>query len=217
MIKNVKNENVFAVGLSKCILDHSLLSPEEENELGILAMAGNLKARNLLVLHNQRLVVKLALEMRKKNTSLDFEDLYSEANIGLIKAAERFDASKGARFATFASYYVKDAMQKYAQKRSKVLSLSLDEIDLDSEPILDSLCLEEVDFDRNLILEELSKTLSQLPNREREVLINKYGVFGRAKSTLQEIGQKLGLTKQRVNQIEKQALNNCRNLGIARA
>lgn len=49
MIKDVKTENVFVLGLFKYILDHKLLSPEEENELGILAMTGNLKARNKLV------------------------------------------------------------------------------------------------------------------------------------------------------------------------
>lgn len=217
MIKDVKTENVLVLKLFKYILDHKLLSPEEENELGILAMTGNLKARNKLVICNQKLVVKLALGMHKKNFYLDFEDLYSEGNIGLIKAAERFDSSKGARFATFASYYVMDAMQKYAKKRSKVLSLSLDETDLDAEPMLDSLCLEEVDFDKNLMLEELYKTLSKLPNREREVLMDKFGIFGRNKSTLQEIGEKLGLSKQRVNQIEKQALNSCRTLGITMA
>ena len=64
-------------------------------------MAGNLKARIKLIICNQ----KLALEMHKKNSFLDFEDLYSEGNIGLIKAAEMFDGLKGARFATFASYY----------------------------------------------------------------------------------------------------------------
>ncbi len=216
MIDNVKSENVLALGIFKCILNHRLLTEKEENTLGALAITGNLNARNLLVVHNQRLVVNLALRFFKANSNLDFDDLYSEGNIGLIRASERFDSSKGARFATFASFYIKDAIQKYVKKRSKILSLSLEETDLDSEPLLDSLCLEEVDFDKNLILEELSKVLSQLPQRERDVLLNRFGAFGRKNSTLEEIGKMFGLTKQRAHQLEKQALNDCRNLCIAK-
>lgn len=210
MLKNEKKENVFALGLYKGILSHRLLTQEEENNLGTLAIQGNLKARNALVLHNQRLVVDFALRMHKANSKLDFDDLYIEGNIGLIKAAERFVGTKGARFATFASYYVKDSMQSYARKCS-IESNHNAAVELEEESLPDSIGLVEIDFDRTLVLQELSNALGRLSQNEREVIVSNFGVFGRNKTTLEEIGKALGLTKQRVCQIEKTAIKKLRN------
>jgi RNA polymerase sigma factor (sigma-70 family) len=214
MSESNKKENVLAPKFLKCILNHRILSQEEESKLSLLTRLSKKGARNLLVLYNQRLVADLALKMYRINPSLELEDFYSEGNIGLIKAAERFDFTKGARFATFASYYVQDAMRQYAKRHSKILSHSAKKADLESEPALADLYQEDA-FTKSLIVEELYKTLAKLPSTERTVLINKFGLFGRKPSTLEEIGKMLGLTKQRIGQLEKQALKNCRKFEIS--
>lgn len=246
------------------ILEHRTLTREEENELGALSLAGDLKARDLLVEHSQRLVMDIAVRLWRTNPMLELYDLYSEGNLGLIKAAERFDPTKGSGFATYAKYWIFESMESFTKQRSGSIRLpdnraediismrkllrehpamgvyeisqrmKLSEatvrvllpfmrttLSLDSKtddgcgecpPQCDSLCQVDVDFDHGLILEELHGILKQLPERSREVLMHRYGVFGTKKATLEELAGKYGLSKQRVGQIERKALCECRRL-----
>ncbi len=87
-----------------------LLTPEEELDLGWRARAGDERARARLIERNLRLVVSVA--KRYRGMGLPFEDLIQEGNLGLIKAAERFDPELGNRFSTYAIWWIRQAMRR---------------------------------------------------------------------------------------------------------
>ncbi len=83
-----------------------VLKAEEEYVLGLLTQNGNIEARNLLVMCNQRAIIKMASEYTKRYPGVEMEDLVAEANIGLINAASHFDPRKGVRFLSYAKPWV---------------------------------------------------------------------------------------------------------------
>lgn len=95
----------------KQIKEIPLLTAEKEKELVIKAQAGDENARNDLVAANLRLVL-IAAKHYNSNTSLSFEDLVQEGNIGLVRATKDFDISKGFRFTTYAMYWIKQAISR---------------------------------------------------------------------------------------------------------
>lgn len=100
-----------------------LLSAEEEVELSRRAHSGDIEARNSLVLHNQRFLIKLINSFSKVHPELEKEDLYSEANIGLIRAAELFDPEKEVRFVWYAKFWVMQALFRYEEENTGSLRL----------------------------------------------------------------------------------------------
>lgn len=105
--ENSKDLNLFFIYLND-ISQYDILSSEEERELGFRIIDGDIEARNQLILHNLRFVVFLANKFTEFSGS--FFDLIQFGNEGLILAAERFDPNKGVRFASYASYYIKQYM-----------------------------------------------------------------------------------------------------------
>ena len=97
----------------------SLLTAEEEKELALKAIAGDLTARNKLVEANLRLVVSLAKHYQGCGMSL--QDLIQEGNIGLIKAVEKFDVSKGFRFSTYAAWWINQTIGRAIADQSKTI------------------------------------------------------------------------------------------------
>lgn len=93
------------------ISNEKLLTFEEEQELGLKSLKGDLAARERLTQANLRLVVMVAKQFKGK-TSLSFDDLIQEGNLGLIKAVEKFDPSRGFRFSTYAMWWIKQSIQK---------------------------------------------------------------------------------------------------------
>ncbi len=87
-------------------LGHDILTADREAELGRMALSGDLEARNTLVMSNQRFLIKTVAEFHSRHTHLEFDDLVSEANIGLMRAAEKFDPSTGNRFVTYCRYWI---------------------------------------------------------------------------------------------------------------
>lgn len=97
------------------------LDPDQEADLAMRIRRGDLKARNELVTANLRFVVSVAKQYQNMGVSLD--DLISEGNIGLVKAAERFDPTKGFKFATFAVWWIRQAIMLFLVDKSRMVRL----------------------------------------------------------------------------------------------
>lgn len=170
-----------------------------------------------MVLYNQRFLVNRALEFHKNCPALDLEDIISAGNCGLIEAVKKFKPDLGNRFTTYAAYHIKNRIYEYAEKAHTTYTneaMILDEPVSNSlegsENLEDYLCTYEEDFDKNLQKQELYQALMELSQKERDVLCSHFGAFGYKEATLQEIGEKYNITKQRVKQIETQALEHCK-------
>lgn len=99
------------------------LAPDQEADLAVRIHKGDLQARNELVTANLRFVVSVAKQYQNMGVSLD--DLISEGNIGLVKAAERFDPTKGFKFATFAVWWIRQAILAFLDDKSRMVRLPL--------------------------------------------------------------------------------------------
>src|SRR5262245_8737430 len=100
-----------------------LLTPEEERELARRAKGGDEEALHELVRHNLRFVVSVAKQYAK--SAVPFEDLVNEGNLGLIRAAERFDVDRGYRFISYAVWWVRQAILQYVAEQSRTVRLAL--------------------------------------------------------------------------------------------
>lgn len=94
---------------------HSLLTADDERALAVRVRTGDVAARNELVLHNQGLVCSIAKHFVGRG--LDLDDLISEGNAGLMRAAEDFDGKRGVRFSTYASHWVKESIRRGIENR----------------------------------------------------------------------------------------------------
>ena len=102
---------------------YPLLSGEEESELAERAAGGDLKARKLMIESNLRLVINIA--RKYINRGLSFQDVIEEGNIGLIKAVERFKVSKGCKFSTYATYWIRQSIERAIANQANVVRLPI--------------------------------------------------------------------------------------------
>lgn len=196
------------------------LTPEEELFYLNLSQQGDVKARNLLVEHNLRLVAHI---VKKYNTfERDMEDLISTGTIGLIKAINTYDTSKGNKLGTYASRCIEnELLMLLRQERKSSREVSLYEpIGSDKEGneinLMDIMESTNEDTLEQMITESQIHSIYRLLStaltpREQEVIILRYGLYNRTPITQRDVAQLLGISRSYVSRIEKRALEKLRN------
>ena len=244
-----------------------LISIEEEIELAQRIKKGDRKALEKLTKANLRFVVSVAKQYQ--NQGLSLPDLINEGNLGLIKAAEKFDETRGFKFISYAVWWIRQSILQAIAEQSRIVRLPLnqvgsvnkinrilnkfeqeherrpnvdeiaDQIDLPEDKIVEAMkvngkhisvdapIMEGADSslldvlpntespraDNELVMEslreEVASALNVLNERERNIIECFYGINQR-EMTLEEIGDKFGLTRERVRQIKEKALRRLR-------
>lgn len=247
-----------------------LLTPEEEVQLAKRIKKGDKAAREEMIKANLRLVVKIAHDY--ENYGLPLLDLINEGNIGLMKAVERFDPSKGGKLSTYGSWWIKQSIKRALANQSKTIRLPVHLVDkiakmrrtamklqevFGREPTDEELAEElgmttarvaqmrtaairpasldapisddesdnfaEIVQDENAgtpyksledktINEMLDKMVNGLDEREATILRYRFGLDGGSEKTLEEVGEKFHVTRERVRQIQNIALNKLRRM-----
>ena len=205
-------QNIFYIGGSD-ILPAPLKGQEETEALEALE-CGDESAKQRLIEHNLRLVVFIA--RRFENTGVNLEDLISIGTIGLIKAVGTYRRDKNIKLATYASRCIENEILMYIRKISgQKAEVSLDEpinMDYDGNELLlsDILGTDEdaissaMEDDVDLCL--LRQALKELPPREREIVLMRYGLEGHKELTQKEVAQKMGISQSYISRLEKRIM-----------
>ena len=241
-----------------------LLTHEEEIDLSKRAKQGDKRARKRLIEKNLRLVVSVAKKYR--GYGLPFEDLIQEGNIGLMKAVEKFDPDRGFRFSTYATWWIRQAVQRAVADKGRTIRVPVHmtekirkmartynelSVELEREPTDDEVAErlgwtvgevldvkdampdatslnqtlgaekdasevgefveDELASDtpgevmREMETEHLREAIERLPERNRYVLIRRYGLDDRGPATLAQLSDELGVSRERVRQLQREA------------
>ena len=196
------------------------LSKEEEEAYLVMATDGDLFARDKLIEHNLRLVVFLA--KKYENTGVDLEDLVSIGTIGLMKGIKTFSMNKNIKLATYVSRCIDNEILMFLRKNKRVKTeisfdenlsydaegneLHLEDI-LGTEPDIVTKPLED-DYNKKIILEEINK----LNERDREIIIMRYGLFNQEEKTQKEVADLLGISQSYISRIEKKVIRRLKNI-----
>jgi RNA polymerase primary sigma factor len=252
------------------IVKTPLLTPAEELDLAQRIRSGEQAARQQMISANLRLVVKIANDYN--NFGLPILDLISEGNIGLIKAVERFDPTKGGKLSTYAAWWIKQSIKRALANQGKTIRLPVHLVDriaemrrttaqlaneLDRDPSDEEIAytmgipvnkvahLKSVstrpasldapvgedndtsfgdlvgDEDQATPIEDLQEKsrnqdiqvmMSRLEPRESDIIRLRFGLDGNHPLTLEEVGEKFGVTRERVRQIQNIAIHKMRRL-----
>lgn len=214
----LKYEECFFIG-STDILPPPL-DKEKELECIIKAQKGDIEARNKLIEHNLRLVVFLA--KKYENTGYDIEDLVSIGSIGLIKGIKTYKIDKNIKLATYASRCIANEILMFLRKNKKrrgEISLE-DALNYDSEG--NELHLEDIlGTDNDIVIKAfedkmdkqlLSKHLNDLDNREKQIMILRYGLNNTKEFTQKEVAEMLGISQSYISRIEKKVISKLQNI-----
>ena len=188
------------------------LTRREEQILSEKIQKGDEQALNKLVYHNLRFVVNIAKNYR--NNNVPFADIISEGNLGLIRAAHKFDSTKGVKFISYAVWWIKNSINECIEKYNRDNeTLSYDDYTINKCTDLDHK-FEQIneDFEEKInniqsrkdAIESLMKCLHE---REIKILTLFFGLNGGREMTLEEVGKEMCLTNERVRQIKDSALS----------
>ena len=207
-----KSMGIFYIGGSE-VLPPPLKGEAEQQALDALEQ-GQEEARQLLVEHNLRLVVYIA--RRFENTGVNLEDLISIGTIGLIKSVNTYRSDKKIRLATYASRCIENEILMHIRKISNQRTeVSLDEpinMDCDGNELLlsdilgteEDMILRPLEDDVDLCV--LRQALKELPERERELILMRFGLEGRKEQTQKEVAQKMGISQSYISRLEKRIM-----------
>jgi len=241
-----------------------LLTHEEEIDLARRVQSGDAEAREKLIRKNLKLVVSVAKKYR--GMGLPFGDLIQEGNIGLMKAVEKFDPDRGFRFSTYATWWIRQAVQRAVADKGRTIrvpvhmgeklrkmarvynalsvELSRDPTDeevagrlgwkVDQVKAAKSAIPDATSLNRTLTSQEgsseigdlvederepgvadqvvreletrrLMESVESLPERQRRVLVRRYGLDGEKPATLAELSEELGVSRERIRQLQREA------------
>ena len=193
------------------ILPAPLEAEDEARAIGYLGSAHDEEARKLLIEHNLRLVVYIAKKF--DNTGIGVEDLISIGTIGLIKAINTFNPTKNIKLATYASRCIENEILMFLRKNISVKSeVSIDEplnVDWDGNELLLSDVLGTDDDIVNRGLEDkaekqiLLEAMQKLSKREKQIIIMRFGLFGKNEKTQREVAELLGISQSYISRLEK--------------
>ena len=208
----IREKGIYYIGGSD-ILPPPLKGEQEQQALEALEQ-GSEEAKRLLVERNLRLVVYIA--RRFENTGTGLEDLISIGTIGLIKAIGTYRRDKNIKLATYASRCIENEILMHIRKTSNQRGeVSLDEpinMDCDGNELLlsDILGTEEDMILRPLEdavdLCVLRQALKELPEREREIVLMRFGLEGRKELTQKEVAQQMGISQSYISRLEKRIM-----------
>ncbi len=251
---------------------HVLLSAPEELSLARAMAGGDFAARQQLIEHNLRLVVSIAKHYT--NRGLALPDLIEEGNLGLMHALDKFDAERGFRFTTYATWWIRQAVERAIMNQSRTIRLpayvvkelnvvlrALRHLEMHGQPNGREVALEDVAHLLDKSVEQVRKVLSynermtsldapldrdggvsigdgladdgalapelvlhnteieawvrlwlaELNERQRTVIERRYGLNDRDVATLEELAREIGVTRERVRQIQAEALDKLRS------
>ena len=183
MIDNTLNIYLDEIG------EKSLLSEDEERRLAARIHAGDERALNKLIEANLRFVVAIARQYQNKGLPID--DLISEGNIGLMKAARKYDGERGVRFVNYAVVFVRQQIEK---------ALKLESAEQRVENMKDVR-----DDNSSDVADGVEYSLDSLNERERKVVTAYFGI-GQERLTMAEIAEEMNLRRERVRQIRDKAI-----------
>ena len=248
-----------------------LLKPEEEIDLAIKIKKGDMAAQDKLVRANLRFVVSVA--KMYQNQGLSLGDLINEGNIGLVKAAQRFDETRGFKFISYAVWWVRQGIMSAIADQSRVVRLPLNRVgnltklgkvyreleqEFERKPTTEELAkileigsdevayilqissrqvsvdapfnngdenkstlmdvlhndeqpMPDTELMHDSLKNEVADILSTLDEREAEVIRLSFGIGSNQKATLEEIGERFNLTRERIRQIKENALRKLRS------
>ena len=196
------------------------LSKEKELEYLIKSKQGDIEARNILIEHNLRLVVFLA--KKYENTGFDIEDLVSIGSIGLIKGINTYKIDKNIKLATYASRCIANEILMFLRKnKRKKVEISLEEtLNYDAEG--NELRLEDIlgteedvvpkEFENRVDKETLKREIDILDEREKEIMILRYGLNNTEEYTQKEVAEMLGISQSYISRIEKKLVKKLQNI-----
>lgn len=247
-----------------------LLTAEQEKFYGAKALRGDLQARDIMIESNLRLVVKIS--RRYLNRGLPLLDMINEGNLGLIRAVEKFDPDKGFRFSTYATWWIRQSIERAIMSQTRTIRLPIHIVKemnvylkaqrhlaqiLDHDPSADDIAnyldkpvkkVEKMlklnervtsvdvpttsDFDKPLvdsianatyvshdekiqedgIRQNLTAWVMQLPEKQREVICRRYGLCGYEEGTLEQVASEMGVTRERIRQIQMDALKRLKEI-----
>ena len=246
-----------------------LLTPEEERKYAYLSATGNEEAKHRLIESNLRLVISIAKRYCKASNTVTLQDLIQEGNIGLMKAADRFDYTKGYKFSTYATWWIRQGIRRFIADTSRTIripanqyeyvrkmnaiksrlfnelqrmptdielaqaleitvdklhylqNIEIDAVSLsapindndDTDVLGDFIEDKSTNVEEEIVKKEYLESFKNavleseiLDQREKEIICLRYGINCDRAHSLEEIGQKMGVTRERIRQIENKSL-----------